>query len=50
MLASVIEVDNQDGTGKVQGGQIPDSFGPDAHHHLLLGMTPAPFPSFPIKA
>jgi len=24
MLASVVEIDNQDGTRKVQGGQIPD--------------------------
>ena len=50
MLASVVKVDNLHRLGKVLGDQIPNPFGPVAHHHLLLGTTPAPFPGFPIKA
>src|SRR5208282_4231800 len=50
MLTGVVKVDNLHRLGKVLGHQIPYPFGPVAHHHLLLGTTPAPFPGFPIKA
>ena len=50
MLTSVVKIDNLNRAGKVQGGQIPNPFGPVAHHHLVVGAAPAPFPGFPVKA
>jgi hypothetical protein len=46
----VVEVDHQERTRKVQGGQIPDPFRPVAHHHPEEGTVPTPLPGFPIKA
>src|SRR5215471_12097420 len=49
MLASVVEVDNFDRTGKVQVGQIPDPFRPVAHHYPHRGPAPTPCPGFQEK-
>src|SRR5512146_3059264 len=48
MLTSVIEIDNLDGAGEVQLGQIPDPLGSVAHDDFLLCAAPATIPSFQI--
>ena len=46
MLARVIEIDNLNGSRKVQSDKIPNSFGAVAQHDPLEGPAPAPPPSF----
>lgn len=42
MLARVIEIDNLNGSRKVQSDKIPNSFGAVAQHDPLEGPAPAP--------
>src|SRR5208283_3357899 len=44
MLTSVVKIDNVQGAGKMQSGQMPNPFRSVAHHHLPEGTAPAPFP------
>lgn len=46
MLARVIEIDNLNGSRKVQSDKVPNSFGAVAQHDPLEGPAPAPPPSF----
>lgn|SRR5215831_10017123 len=50
MLASVVQIDNLDGSRKVQGDKIPNPFRAVADDHLLECTAPATFPSFSIDS
>src|SRR2546430_1746646 len=50
MLAGVVEIDNLNGVGKMQGHKIPNPFGAVADHDLLECAAPAASPGFPIDS
>src|SRR5712691_6504675 len=50
VLASVIEIDNQNRAREVLPGQIPDPFRAIAHYDFLFRAAPATLPGFQIDA
>src|SRR5258708_12912838 len=50
MLAGVVEIDNLNGVGKMQGHQMPNPFGAVADHDLLACAAPAASAGFRIDA
>src|SRR2546429_4269458 len=50
MLAGVVEIDNLNGVGKMQGYKIPNPFGAVTDHDLLECAAPAASPSFRIDS
>ena len=50
MLASMEEIDNLNGAGKMQIGEIPNPFGSIADDDFLFGAAPATITGFPIDA
>src|SRR2546430_1543031 len=50
MLARMIEINNLNGSGKMQFHQIPYPLRAIAHDHLLVGPIPAAIVSLPVEA